>query len=474
MNRPPARLLPPIFGLALLVRMTLLILGPWQDEARAIGPDSTRYLILGENLGKFGAFGMVEEEKSPAWQRISRLRESNGTLPPRGKGGIRPESFRTPGYPLFLMSIRGIFPDVLAILVVQCVLGSLTACSATLVATTLDVPPKGAVVAGLLWAVHPAVVAQDCVVMTESFFCFCTASALLISSRGGLAGALLAGSLIGFAGLVRPLVGLLFIPAALTLVSRRSGRRILAAACLIGASVIPSVAWAVRNRAEGEGLRITSNSELTLLYYAASYSISEERGEDWSTTWPTRVEELADRLGRRVLRGEDVYSAARKLAIEEMRARPSAVCRVLMMSEVKLMLDHSLGDVYRLIGQPYRPSDLKSRILAGRRLSGGDLDIKAAVFAVAWMVLNAAIAAAALLGVIIAMRRRNWPLLVAGGLTCLLVVAVTATNGLERFRLPMAFPLFILAGYAIGTMGAPKRIEGVSKARARDAAFPAI
>ena len=442
-----------IFSLALAVRVSLLALGPWQDFGRAIRPDSSRYLVLAENLGRYGSFGLVEEESAPAWRRIAELRESNGTRPPRNQDGLRPESFRVPGYPLFVLAIRAVFSDPRSVLVVQCVLGSLTAVLVTLLATSLQVPRAGTLASGLLWAIHPAVVAYDCILLTESLFCFCTALSLMVAARaGGVTGGLSAGALIGFAGLVRPLVGLLYIPAALALLVPHSRRRALAAVCLIGASLAPSMAWALRNRTSGEGLRVSSMSDLTLLYYAAGYSISEERGEDWTETWPTRVEELADGLGRAVKPGDDVYSAARRLAIGELKSRPASVCRVVSKSQFKLLTDHSLGDLYQLLGKPYRPAGLRAWILSGRPAGGDDLDVGAAALAVAWFLANVVIAFAALAGLFLALRDRRMTLLIACGLPCLLVAGVTSSNGLERFRLAMAVPLFILAGFALAAV----------------------
>ena len=56
--------------------------------------------------------------------------------------------------------------------------------------------------------------------------------------------------------------------------------------------------------------------DVTLLYYVAGYSISEEHSEDMVEKWPARSEELADKLETHVGPGEDVIAAATGLLEE--------------------------------------------------------------------------------------------------------------------------------------------------------------
>ncbi len=62
--------------------------------------------------------------------------------------------------------------------------------------------------------------------------------------------------------------------------------------------------------------------DVNLLYYTAGYTLSEEKGEDWLASWPKRVDELSQRLEQRLAPGQDVFSAGRSLAVEELKARP--------------------------------------------------------------------------------------------------------------------------------------------------------
>ena len=62
-----------------------------------------------------------------------------------------------------------------------------------------------------------------------------------------------------------------------------------------------------------------------------------------------------------------------------------------------------------------------------------------------WMLLNILIALAAVGGANRAMHQRQWRILIFGALSILLFTLATGSVGLERFRMPMMLPMFILA-----------------------------
>jgi hypothetical protein len=217
---------------------------------------------------------------------------------------------------------------------------------------------------------------------------------------------------------------------------------------LVLAAGLPPVLWALRNQAVGEGFRLTSVGDLNLLYYTAAYSISEGRDEDWLQSWPNRVQELTDRLSGKLQPGEDVVTAARRLALDEIRSRPGTVARVQTKSWLKLFFDHSLSTLANTLGLSYQPSGLFSALLSGEdssppRQQGNSLALRIA--ALTWMSLNVLITLAAFSGIVQAIRKHQWRMLIFGGITVLLFTLATGSVGLERFRMPMMLPLFILA-----------------------------
>ena len=121
-----------LFALALTPRLLLLFLGPWQHPGRAFQADSYRYLLLAEALRRHHSFGLPEP-KGLMHQSIARLRAENGTLPPADADGLRPESFRTPGYPAFIAAIESLGGSVRAVLAIQCLMGAAMACLAAFI-----------------------------------------------------------------------------------------------------------------------------------------------------------------------------------------------------------------------------------------------------------------------------------------------------------------------------------------------------
>jgi hypothetical protein len=436
-----------LFGLALLLRMALFLAGPLPDVKRAFGDDSPRYLTLADNLRKYGVFSKQEEE-GLVHTTMLRMRDANGTSPRRDGNGLMPESFRTPGYPVFLAVIEAMTSDVRAVLAVQCVLGAFLSCLVASIALAFGLPRRGALLAGILWAVHPALILFDSLIMTESMFNFCSLSALCVAghARGPLRWGL-SGLLMGLAGLVRPL-GILFLPFALLLAGRRRQFRWTTAALLVATAVAPSGLWAFRNWSAGEGFRVATVGEVNLLYYTAGYTLSEEKGEDWLASWPNRVGELSQRLERRLAPGQDVFAAGRSLAVEELAARPSVVARMQAKSTLKLFVDHSMGDFMHLIGRQYTPSGLFSRLVLGenKKTEGGNGILFAALL---WSGFNMVITAASAVGMVRLLRRGEYSLALA---CCLLIgafILATMSVGLERMRLPMLLPLFLLAASAV-------------------------
>ncbi|HEY1187134.1 MAG TPA: hypothetical protein VGE74_05720 [Gemmata sp.] len=435
-----------LFAGALLLRLGVLFTGPWAEPTRVYGfsPDSPRYVALADTLLRHRTFGKPNED-GLMHLAVERLRASNGTLPPPDANGLRSEAFRTPGYPLFLAALGGT-SGLRAAYLAQCLLGSFAAVCLVRVALLMGCRSRAALAAGVLWAVHPAVVTSDVLPLTESLFCSLAVIGLAFSARPKLAGHAIPGALIGFTALVRPL-GLIYLPTALVLGWNTTSRKRLAAALTVLVAVLPSAAWAVRNASAGNGLRVSTVGEMNLYYYGAAYVISESRGEDWFTSWPKRVQELTDRLESKLQPDQDVFGLARKEALAELKAHPSATAKVAAKSQVKLGVDHSAGLAAGLYGVEYQPSGFFSDLLRGK-FDSSKLSVWGLI-ALPWTLLNALIVLLALVGLVRAVLRRKWALLFGCLLPIVLFSAATFPVGLERFRLPFMPFLFVLAACVI-------------------------
>jgi hypothetical protein len=445
-----------VTALALGLRLAVFGFGPWQDAERAIRADSLRYVLLAHNLLTYQTFGKAEEE-GLMHQAVARLRADNSTKPARDVNGLRPESFRTPGYCAFLAAVFCVVDDVRAAILVQCLAGGSSVVLVAYIARRLGLRRRAAIVACLLWAVHPALVLYDNLVLTESFFNFGAVVALALACRAtGLAGASASGVMLGLTGLIRP-VGLLYLPAVLAAGWGRQAQRWLAACCLVAFAVLPSVLWMTRNRVVGEGFRVSSVGDLNLLFYSDAYMVSEERGEDWFKSWPRRIFEIEQRLAPRLSPGEDVVAAARRMALSDMAAKPGLAAKVHLKSEIKLLVDHSGGDLAMVLGREYQPTGLFSRLVLGGNGQSSGGDTLQVIAVAAWVLFNASIVLAAAVGILVALWRRCYRLLIVCLPTIVLFVAATGCVGLERFRLPIMLPLFLAAASLWGAQ--PVQLE---------------
>lgn len=437
-----------LFASAVIPRLAVLFAGPWVDVERAYFDDSRRHIVLAQNLKQYGSFGLADEEPARAWYGVFELRKANGTLPAPDAHGLYPESFRTPGYPLFiLVTSAAAGGDVRAALFAQCVLGAFAAVSLYRLGLAVGLGPRAATAAGLLWALHPGLVDRDSQFMTESLFDSLGVFGLTAAACGprGWKGWLIAGACLGFAGLVRPLAAL-YLPAALVYVWRRADRSVLAALVVAAGTILPSAGWAARNAAVGNGFRVTTVGDMTFFYHFAGYTLSEERGVDWLQAWPERCEEQLAALRPRVKPGADVYNEMRAVAMEELKARPAVAAKVLLKSWVKLYIAHSVGELYHLLGVEYRPTNLMSRYVLGEATpSEPTPPLAEAILPLAWSGLNVLVAGLAAVGVVVGLRRRQFAFVLPLALTVLLFTAATMSQGMERFRAPFMFALFLLA-----------------------------
>ncbi|MBY0455820.1 MAG: hypothetical protein K2V38_00625 [Gemmataceae bacterium] len=442
----PTRPLVTLFAAALALRLAVLFTGPWGDPTRVypFAPDAPRCAALADTLLRHQTFGKPSED-GLMHLAVERLRRGNGTLPPPDANGLYPEAFRTPGYPLFLAIFGGTSGLRLAYLA-QCLLSAFAAVCLVRIARNLGCREGAALLAGWLWAIHPAVLTADLLPLTESLFGSLALIGLAFANRTAPAARTLPGALIGFTALVRPL-GLLYLPTALILGWHGAQRKWLAAGVMVLVAVVPSAGWAARNAATGSGARVSTVGELNLYYYGAAYVRSEERGEDWLTAWPARVGELTQNLEGKLEPRADVFALARKEALAEFRAHPATTAKVAAKSQVKLSIDHSAPLAAGLYGVEYQPSGFFSDLLRGQ-FDSAKLSVWSAI-ALPWTLLNAVIALLAAVGFVRAALRRKWALVFGCAIPIVLFSLATFPVGLERFRLPFMPFLFVLAACAI-------------------------
>lgn len=429
-----------IFVIALLVRTVVLVFGACTDTQRtiAIEPDSARYFILADNLLNGHGFAK-DKEDGLVHTSIERLRRKNHTWI-ENADGWHPEVFRTPIYPAMIALLGG-SKGIIPLLVIQCLLGSLTAAMISTIGYTLFCN-RVAWISGILWALHPAVIIFDCIPLTESLFCFLGVAAIYVAtSSKSKSGYVISGVLLGLCAITRPL-GLLYLPFVLIVLYLNRISTWKGYLLTITIALAPLVAWSLRNYSYGNGFRVSTVSDINIYYYAVNYLRSEQTKSDWFISWPNNVVILTNDLERTITQGEDVYSAMRSQAIKELTSDLRSSTLVAIKSQFKLLSDHTLFNWYSIFGYKYVPTGFMSSLLDG----GSPTKFgSTAIVPLLWSLANIVLMLLCLVGAIKLIRRREYVLLL------LLLYPIAAFSlasfpvGLERFRLPFMPFIFLLA-----------------------------
>jgi hypothetical protein len=438
--------------------MVVFSAGPAADINRALTDDAHDYIRLAKSLWDCGTFGKVAET-GVMGRMVAGWRDSNGTPPRQLECDLRAESFRTPGYPLFLAAAsRGGAALVVPVLI-QVLLGAGLAALAGSVAQRLGLSRSAARAVAVLWAITPALVVYDNIVATESLFnMLITVSLWFVAGSPTVASGLAAGTALGCASLVRPPLGLFYVPAIALIAWRRWPTWLLALVAL-GALAVPG-AWVLRNHAQGEGARLATAPDLTLVFYTGPCVRSEAAGRDCDADRPRQMADFDTRIKSVLRPGQDAVTVARRLAVHDILEKPATMARVQLKSLVKLVVGHSMGTFYPLLGRPYVSSGLFSRFVLREQNSGPASPLTQLILLFAWTAFNAAIAVAASIGVVAAARQHRRSLLAAALVTIGLFAAASGSLGQERLRVPIMLPILLLVGCAAEGVGDKWRRRG--------------
>lgn len=170
-----------------------------------------------------------------------------------GTPGATPDSFRDPGYPVFLACLMKLFPGFdawyAAVLTLQCLLGALT------VVMLQDagrgwLPDRWLIGAGVLMAVWPHSVTMTSYVLSETLFGFLCATAFWWLARGLRRPTVWRFAASGLAFGLAALTNAILLPfaalVAAALLWRRTVRPRVALVLLVASLALPA-AWSVRN-----------------------------------------------------------------------------------------------------------------------------------------------------------------------------------------------------------------------------------
>jgi 4-amino-4-deoxy-L-arabinose transferase-like glycosyltransferase len=199
----------------------------------------------------------------------SRLAAGHGFV----SAGGAPTLFRAPLYPLLLAGVYAVFGhSTLAAVLVQAVLGGLTAPLLVLLGRQLAGSDGMANLAGLMFACHPLLIFAAGLLYSETVYLFILVILTLlclrmVKGRGSVGWALGCGALLGLSALMKP--NMLLLPVALFawlwVSLRRLDRALLLSASLILAMAAVILPWMWRNyRVSGAFVPVAANSGLNL------------------------------------------------------------------------------------------------------------------------------------------------------------------------------------------------------------------
>lgn len=346
---------------------------------------------------------------------------------------VRPTAEFPPGFPALLGVLHAVgLRSVQSQRIALGVLGALAVVGVVVLARRW-LSERGALLLGLVAAVHPALFAPEAALLAESLFLWLVVLVLLAVVRFRESPtperAVLVGLLGGAATLVRSeglvLAIVLMLPLLVTAPPRRVRVR-AAAAVLVGALLLPG-AWAVRNLATFEEPVLVSNNLGSVL----SGSNCDATYEGDLVGFWLISEECFPGFGQEDLQGADESVVAEDLrddGLAYVRANLGDVPRVATVRVLRTFQLHAPEQQARL-------ATFEGRRLLTERITGWLL----------WLTLPLALTGA----VGLARRRRYADLWILASPVVLVVGVAAATYGNPRFRIAAEVPLLLLAALGL-------------------------
>lgn len=264
-----------VIGVALLVRIVLLLaVSPWNQahyESTFLRSDAGSYYKLAVNLYANGQYSL-----------------SDGP-------DFYPDSFITPGYPVFLAGIFTVFgQDILIVLLAQLLLGVLTCALTHQTALALfgktHAGDIAATAAGLLMALEPIGALYAMITVTETLFLFLFVASVYAFLRGvlrqkgvSLPWLALSGLLFGAGLLTRPVLQFFaLLPMLYILIKGAGWKNKLSGAAVFGAVMLAAVApWLVRNYMVFDAVGMSTVGQYNLLFGNAALMQSKLTGKPY-------------------------------------------------------------------------------------------------------------------------------------------------------------------------------------------------
>ncbi|HEX6287613.1 MAG TPA: glycosyltransferase family 39 protein [Herpetosiphonaceae bacterium] len=445
-----------IFVIAILLR--LFVFAYIAHEPRKFYTyDSDGYDRRAMNLLRYGVFA---SEKAPP---------------------LTPDLDRTPVYPAMLAGVFAVAGHTpAAAILLQILLGSVTALLTYGLARELGLSSRVGVLAALIVAVDPLSIMTANHLLTETLFTLLLVGCIWALARYWKTHALrwlaLATVLIALTSLTRPISQ--FLPLALLplfpLAAAHGQRRAAAAAgvVFVVASLALTYTWAVRNYREAGIFTLSTISDTNLLYYRARAVLADAEGRSQEEAWKALEQRIEQEATARNLSPAETVALQRQEALKIFQRYPGLTVKMLARGVGRLLVDPGYTITCTQLDLqstaldcfPGRSSMNDPGVIDKALGKLGSMTLVQQLVLLWSTLLLAILYLGAALGTVRLWRERHWLLLAL--LVLLLAYFIGLSAGGEansRFRIPIVPFLAILAGAGLTALYEPikAKIVGV-------------
>ncbi|MEM8782309.1 MAG: hypothetical protein AAGE65_05565 [Planctomycetota bacterium] len=497
-----------LVGAAVVLRLLLASLGPAAQPELALVDSVEHHLALGEAIIDGQGFALPPEhpaapaaavatldfdklapgDLTEAHHALETLRRLRGETAASPAGEPIPETRVLPGMPAVLGVYALLGLSLSWLVLFQCLVGGLLVYPAYVAARNLTQLPTASLAAAVVVALHPGLITASLTLdgtLWVAVLVVLGAAAIswLFSDRPWLPALGALG--IGAAALIQPWAWLAAPALAWWRLSKQrdlAGAG-LAALVLIVASAAPA-AWMFRNHHVGAGVVLSTDARIDRAFGVPAHIAALNPRGEFRNDRPAGIADGWDRFVQRLEEGSsetrpqlvnpfgpgraaappptpeqatDTLAALRAHTLAGWLDAPAGFARYALRHAGQVMLAPSTDALLPHLGVPYERAGYLTNLI-GRGAPYGSTDPITRWTTEAWIGLNAALLAAAGLGLLFVAVRRQWGLLgllaiAAGGLLLL-----TPTDAGESARLPM----LVLQGVAIAAIvipPAPRRVR---------------
>ena len=426
-----------VLAAGLLLRLVLFfIFQPWAHLDELLFADAGQYHSLALQL----------------------LRHGNFIVP-----GSSMDTFRTPGYPVFIAFIYAITgPWAPAVLLAQIITGLASVYLVYRIGKLLFSEAAG-LIAAILLCVEPDQLYYTYSLLTDNLFVFVllvSTLSLLYFFRGGRAGYLvLASVLTGIASLVRPITSLYpaVIITLLILFAVRSGK--WKWATVTGYSVLVLLCyamtitpWMERNHTEYGYASLSSITGSNLLNYNVAYTIKRLEHRP--------IDQVREDLNVKVMRAD----SSEKMNNPFYRSKVAGKLALdyIVHHKKDYLVSHLLGMVNIYSSMEFKPFTHRFFKTETNTMTDGTFDkfsmnagrlrtlpLVQLVTGILFALLMLAYYASAAWGAVLVFREKRYALLLALAIIILYFTLLTGVVGLARYKLPISPFYILLSGYCL-------------------------